>query len=179
MNLLKKVKGSPPPAASDVRCFAAFCELRKTHTSPPSEEMVAQRSSMFKNTATYYNYVRHLKNARTFLRLPTAWHASEVSHTAKGIEKCHDKSSNFRNFSRCSIILQLVERPSMQDEFAKACMLSFLFALRVRSETLARIRAFRNDQLMEFPPQDEKDLINAVSIGDEQFLVAKSPRREI
>ena len=60
LNLLKQVKGSLPPMASAVRCFSAFCELRRARTFPPSEEMAVQWSSEFKNAATYYNYVRHL-----------------------------------------------------------------------------------------------------------------------
>ena len=66
----------------------------------------------------------------------------------------------------------------MEDEFAQACMISFLFAFRAPSETLALVRAFKNDKLLEFPPQKERALINVISVGDEEFLVAKFPNRK-
>ena len=164
-----------PPIDSAARCLAAFCEIRKTRASPPSEEMVVQRSSIFHNTATYYNYVQHLKNACLFLRLPTAWNAPAVRHIAKGVKKCQDKSFKFSNFIRSSVILQLVERRSMQDEFAQACAISFLSAFRVPSETLALVRAFSSDLLLGFSAQKEKALINVMTVGELSFLVAKFP----
>ena len=152
LNLLKQFKGSLPPMASAVRNFSAFCELRKQRTFPPSEEMVIQWSSVFSNTATYYNYVQHLKNACIFLRLPLNWLTLAVKTIAKGLKKSQDKSFKFSNFIRSDLLLQIIEKLSMDSEFAQACMLSFLFAFRVPSETLSLVRAFKGDQLQLFSP---------------------------
>ena len=178
LNMLKQIKGSLPPMASAVRCFSAFCELRGAPTFPPSEELVVQWSSVFPNTPTYYNYVQHLKNACIFLRLTTEWLSPAVKLIAKGLKKCQDKSFKFSNFIRSAQLLQIIEYKSMEDEFAQACMISFLFAFRVPSETLSLVRAFKSDKLTEFSPQKERALINVVSIADEEFLVAKFSTRK-
>ena len=87
LNFIRQVKGCLPPMASAVRCFAAFCALRRMKPAPPSEEMVAQRIAMFKNTDTYYKYVLHLKNDCLFLRITVAWLTPAVRLIAKGMEK--------------------------------------------------------------------------------------------
>ena len=85
-NLLKQVRGSLPGISSAFRCYADFCELRKTAAFPPKGETVLQWSSMFRNTATYGNYVCHLEKCCFFLRYPTAWHTAAVRHVVKGLK---------------------------------------------------------------------------------------------
>ena len=97
---------------------------------------------------------------------------------AKGLKKCQDKSFEFSNFIRISILLQLIEFNSTQNEFAQACTIAFLFSFRVPSETLALRRAFRGDQLLVFDPQKEKASIDVVKVGEQDFLVVKLTQRK-
>ena len=140
--------------------------------------MADQWISVFRNTATHYNYVQHLGNSCIFLRLPTSWLSPAALHIAKGLKQCQDKRFKFSNFIRSSVIIQLVEHKSRQGEFVQACMLSFLSAFRAPSETLVLVRAFRWGQLLEFPPHREKARINVAAADNELFLVSKFMTRK-
>ena len=177
-NLLKQIKGSLPSVCSAFRCYIAFCELRDLTPFPPTEETVIQRSSVFKNTATYGNYVSYLQKCCFFLKYPTSWFSDVIKHIAKGLKKCQDRSFRFHNFIRSSLLARVIQHESVKSEFAHAAFLSFLFALRVPSETLQLRRAFRGDQLLEFSPHPDKALIGSVSVGGEAFIVAKFSYRK-
>ena len=177
-NLLKQVRGSLPGMASAFRCYTAFCELRKTAAFPPQEETVLQWSSMFRNTATYGNYVSHLEKCCFFLRFPTTWHTQAVRHVVKGLKKCQDRSFRFHNFIRSPLLMKIIEKETPESEFAQAAMLSFLFSFRVPSETLQLQRAYYTDDIDAFTPQTEKALMGVRFEGDIPFLVCKLSRRK-
>ena len=177
-NLLKQVKGSLPGMSSAFRCYTAFCELRKTTAFPPHEETVIQWSSMFRNTATYGNYVSHLEKCCFFLRYPTTWYTAAVRHVVKGLKKCQDRSFRFHNFIRSPLLLKIVEKETPASEFAQAAFLSFLFSFRVPSETLQLQRDYYTDEIAAFTPQTEKALIGVRYDGNEPFLICKLSRRK-
>lgn len=60
-NLINQVKGSLHGMASPLHCCTVFCELRKAHPPPDSEEVILQRRSLFNKTATFGNYVTFLE----------------------------------------------------------------------------------------------------------------------
>ena len=105
--------------------------------------------------------------------MPTDWLTPKVRHVAKGLKKSHGHSFRFSNFIRSSLLIQLIHHETIQSEFAQAAFLSFLFALRVPSETLQLRRAFRDDQLLAFSPQTKKALICTAVVGGATFLVTK------
>ena len=113
-----------------------------------------------------------------FLRFPTDWLSPCIRHVAKGIKKRQDKSFRFRNFIRSSILVRIIEHESAVSEFAQEAYLSFLFALRVPSETLQLRRAYSADELLSFSPQPDKALIGLANADGEQFLVVKMSWRK-
>ena len=177
-NLLKQVRGSLPGMNSAFSCYIAFCELREFPPFPPTEDKVVLWSSVFNDTATFGNYVAHLRKCCFFLKLPTDWFTDKVSHIAKGLKKSQDRSFRFHNFIRSPLLTKLIKHESAESEFAQAAFLSFLFAFRVPSETLQLKRAYRGDQLLTFSPQPDKALIGPMSVGGELFLVAKLSYRK-
>ena len=98
-NLLKQIKGSFPSIASAIRCYTSFCELVSAHPFPPTEERVIRWSCVFNDTATYRNYIGHLRSACFFYRLDTSWMPPAVCHIARGLSKCQNKSFRFPNLS--------------------------------------------------------------------------------
>ena len=65
----------------------------------------------------------------------------------------------------------------MAREFAHACLMTLLPALRVPSEALQMVRAFANDQMI-IPTQKENDLIRGFATPEWPRLMAKRPRRQ-
>ena len=133
-NLLKQMRGSSPVISSALNCYNAFCDLRGARTFPVAEQIVMEWSSVFADTATYANYISHLQKVRFFVGSLAEWLTSAVRHVAKGLTKRHDSSFNFRNFIQSRMILRIIHLETIQIEFAKACWMSFLFALRAPSE---------------------------------------------
>ena len=108
-----------------------------------------------------------------FPNLTTDRLTPKVRHVANGLKKSQNRSFRFSNFARSPLLTQLIRRESVQSEFAHASFFSFLFAIRVPSESLHLRRANRGDQLIAFSPQPEKALIGTAVVGGGNFLVAK------
>ena len=82
-NLLKQARGSLPGASSSFRCYAAFCEWGEAQPSPPTEELILQRSCVFNDTATYGNYVSLMGKACFCLRFSADWLTRVAGHVAR------------------------------------------------------------------------------------------------
>ena len=141
-NLLKQVRGSLPGVSSAYRCYTAFCELRKAHPFPPTEELILQWICVFNDTDTYGNYVSLLEKACFSIRFSTTWLTPAVRHAARGLKKCQDRSFRFPNFIRGRLLAKIAAHETDRGEFAQACFFSFLFSFRVPSGTLQLRRAF-------------------------------------
>ena len=117
-----------------------------------------QRSGMFNNAATFKNYVSLLEKCCFFLHFPTTWETPCAKHVAKGLGKCQNKSVRFPNFIRRPILLRTITHETAEREFTQAAFFffSFLFSIRVPSESINLRRAFPSDLLDGFPPQKEK-----------------------
>ena len=178
LNLLKQIKGSLPSIASAIRCYTSFCELINVRPFPPTEETVIQWSCVFNDTATYRNYIGHLRSACFFYRLEVSWLTPAVRHIARGLAKCQNKSFRFPNFIRSALVARIIDFDGFDSQFAQVAYLSFLFSLRVPSETLAIRRAFSDDPVSEHIPQSEKALIKICTIEGVPYLVLKLSHRK-
>ena len=92
---------------------------------------------------------------------------------ARGLKKCQDPSFRFSNFARCPLLLRIIEHDSAGIEFAQAGFFSFLFSLRVPSETLVLRRAYSSDPMETFCPHPDEALMGVRTVGGEPFLFAK------
>ena len=172
-NLIKQVRGSLPAISSDLNCYNAFFEILDIRPFPIAEQTIVEWSSVFSDAATYANYISPLQKVSCFIGSPVNWMSPALRHVANGLEKCQDTSFEFPNFIQSRLLLSIIRRTTVQSEFAQAFWLSSLLAFRVPSETLRPQRAFRNDDLLAFIPQTEKDLIGIRENSDGVFLAAK------
>ena len=172
-NLLKQVSGPLPGISSAFKCYLAFCEMEKVNPLPPAEETVLRWSSVFNDTATFGNYVPHLRSACFFLRQSTDWLTPSVRHVSKGLKKSQNKSFKFANFIRSRLLARIIQHESSRSEFAQAAFIAFLFSFRVPSEALLLRRNYADDPLSLFSPQEEKAIMGVVAEGNESFLAAK------
>ena len=67
----------------------------------------------------------------------------------------------------------------MESQFAQLGILSYLYPLRVPSETLTIRRAFFDDPLTEFAPQTDKAPMGIRTHSGREVLVVKFPSGEI
>ena len=180
-NLLKQVRGSLPSLCSALRCYVAFCEMRKITPFPPTDDTVAQWRCVRNNTSTYGNYFSHLQKCRRFLKFPTSWFAPCVRHVAKGLEKCQNRIFRFRKFIRSSPLAKIVELESAKSEFGQASCLS-LFPILSSSScgNAPAAPCLPGRQSVRAPPHPHpgKALIGVSTVGGEAFLAAKFSHRK-
>ena len=94
------------------------------------------------------------------------------------VEKVSRSQTSLPNFVQIHLIAKISARETAESEFAQSCFFSFLFSLRVPSETSQLRRAFNTNGLEGFAFQLEKALIGARAIDGQQFLLAKLKTRK-
>ena len=60
VNLLKSSRRAIGGAASAIRCYVSFCELKGIRPFPAKEKYILRRSALFNETATFQQYVNSL-----------------------------------------------------------------------------------------------------------------------
>ena len=82
---------SIPSYMAGIRCWAAFCDASKCSVHfPATESNVIRYTSMFRQASTLHTYLKHLRWAHRFLRLPNDWHtdSSKASMSGSGENIC-------------------------------------------------------------------------------------------
>ena len=118
-----------------------------------------ERSSIFNPGGTFRNYVDYLEKVCYYMGHPATWYAPALVSIIKGLKLIGKAKCKFPNFLDSSILVRILNREAKQSEFAQLCYLAFLFALRIPSEALRAMRAYKGDQLNIFAPQAERALI--------------------
>ena len=111
--------------------------------------------------------------ASILLRQPTDWMTPAVKSVSKGLRNAQDLSFTFQNYMMAADLLRLLQVSNLSSEFGQAAFFSYLFLLRVPSETLWMRKASSSDRLTEFSPQKHKVLVGMRTIGGQDFLLAK------
>ena len=114
--------------------------------------MIVEWSAIFRPGSTYSNYVGYIRKACHFLEQPLSWDAPAIANTVEALELRAKGRFRFPNFIRSQMISQIPQLETRDGPFAQLAFLSFIFALRVPSETLKIRRAFRDDDLTALPP---------------------------
>ena len=169
INLLKQIEGSLPSIESAIRRYITFCELISARPSFQRQK----RSSNGAVSSTTQLHFGHLRCACFFYRLDIDWLSPAVRHIAKGLAKCQNKSFRLPNFIRIPLVARIIGFEGFSADFAQVAYLSFLFSLRVPSETLALRRASPKDPIVDHTPQPTKALIKLSTIDGKPFLVMK------
>ena len=173
LNTLRAVQGSLQSVASGIRSYVKYCAIFNWTPFPPSEGTVKGWSVLFKPGRTYKNYLAHLKKACFLMELDTRWDTPAVRTIAAGLENAQDRSFAFPNFFFSKDLLKLLDHEGIDSAFFQLAYLSYLFSLRVPSETLRIQRAFFDDPLTEFVPQPDKALMGIRQHSDREMLVLK------
>ena len=83
--MIAAVRCSIPTYASGIRCWAAFCDACSiVQHFPAQEEDVLRYTSVFSNAHTLDTYLKHLRWAHRFLRLPNGWDTPAVAQVRRG-----------------------------------------------------------------------------------------------
>ena len=114
---------------------------------------------MFKDGATFQQYVNSLRKACYVLRRPLDWSTRAVVHTCYGMRLAGDNKIRFPNFIRSTLVWKIIKSEGPKSEMAILAYVAFLFAFRVPSEALLIKRAHKHDEIDLFTPQKEKVLI--------------------
>ena len=173
LNTLRSAQGSLQSVASGIRSYVRYCAVMNWTPFPPTEASVRSWSSIFKPNRTFKNYIAHLKKACYLLDLDTKWDTPAIRTIAAGLENSQDRSFAFPNFFFSKDLLRLLDREGVESQFFQLGFLSYLFSLRVPSETLCLKRAFFDDPLTEFVPQTDKALAGIRRHSDRDVLVLK------
>ena len=146
---------------------------------PPSDDTAQLWSTILNPGDTFRNYIQHLAKACLLLDLDTFWLTPAVRNLAKGLESSSDASFKFPNFIFSKDLLRIIDRETLGIQFGQICYLSYLFPLRVPSETLQIRWAYRDDPLAEFSPQTDRSLMGIRRYQNNELLVLKFARRKI
>ena len=106
------------------------------------------------------------------------WLTPSVKSIARGLRRARDSSFRFHNFASLDIIREILAIEGWRSQFLQAAVLSFLFSLRVPSETLLIVRAFGDEPLLRFCKQKTKALIGVRLFEGIQLLVIKFSYRK-
>ena len=117
--------------------------------------------------------------AAIFPRQPTDWLTPDVRSAARGLRNAQNLSFEFQNYLMADDLMRLLQVSDLSTEFGQAAFYSFLFLIRVPSETLSMRKADLSDRLTEFPHQEHKVMVGMRAIGRRDFLLAKFSRRGI
>ena len=118
-------------------------------------------------------YLAHLQKACFLTNVPTDWLTPAVLTCAAGLANAQVRSFQFPNVIRCADLMQLLTLTPYRGEFGQLAFLSYIFSLRAPSETLQLVRAFANDPVTEYKPQEQKALIGVRKYKDALLLVIK------
>ena len=100
------------------------------------------------------NYVGYVKRSCYYLVNRISWETKDVTNIAASLNLLDKCRIRLPNFTRINIAEQLREEESRDGVFPHLAFVSFLFALRVPSETMPLRRAFLSDELVDPPMTD-------------------------
>ena len=131
----------------------------------------------FPPRGTYSLYVNHLEKADVLLGNEPSRRNAQIKTIAKGLIGAQDKRFAFTNFAHPNDLFRIMEHGN-NSALARVAYISYLFSLRVPSETLQLIRAASTEPLLKFLHQKPKVLIGVQTFGKIQVLVIKFKYRE-
>ena len=77
--MLESVRDSLPSYISGVRCWAAFNDaLGRSQHFPVTESMAIEWAAVFSSSATYEQYLKHLRFVHKLLRFSNDWYSPSV-----------------------------------------------------------------------------------------------------
>ena len=109
---------------------------------------MVERRSIFKDCATFSNYVGYVRKDYHFSELPLTWDTPAVANVVASLKLTALVKFRFPNFITSDTVSRTIHVGTMDGDFAQLAYVAFLYALRVPSESLPPKRAFPNGDLL-------------------------------
>ena len=129
-------------AASSIRCYYSFCELRNCPPFPVRERTILERSTVFNPGATFPNYVGYIRKAFFFPPEPKTWDTAAVSNIADALKLLGKGRYRFPNSNKSVLIFRILLRDARDSPLAQLDYISFLYALRAPIRSFAVEKRF-------------------------------------
>lgn len=136
--MLSSIAKSAKSYAFGLRCWAAFCDVMRIESHFPAKQGdVLRFRSIFRNTATFSQYIKHLRFAHRLLRMKNDWYDEVVRQSERGGAKMHAPPSQ-KKALMAAMVRQIVKQAMRRNdkEMATLYVVARLFLLRVPSEAL-------------------------------------------
>ena len=177
-NILEQVRLSLPSVASGVGCYLSFCSLLAIAPFPPTSDTVARWSTVFSAGKTFSIYLGHLSKACQLMNIDCSWRNDTIVAIAKGLKNKPMARDKFENSLDPKILDRIVRAETWASEFARICFVTFLFMLRLPSESLPLRRALPTDRLLSKEPLSSPAIIGLREFNGDQRLIIKLARRK-
>lgn len=135
-SMLAAISDSLASYASGIRCWAAFLDASSVGVHFSADELMVMRyTSMFTQSGTMHTYLKHLKWAHRFLRLPCEWYTDSLRQVCRGRSKQLPMTSE-RLALQAPAVQKITEAAEKEGdtELAAMVVVSRLCLLRVPSE---------------------------------------------
>ena len=134
--MAQSIAKSIPSYISGLRCWATYLDALgvKTHF-PATETQVMRYMVLFRRLVTLQQYLKHLKCAHRFLRLPVHWNTASVQQALRGVAKTKAKAPD-RSALSTSQVKSIVNEAIKAEDYEMVTMVTVgrLFLLRIPSE---------------------------------------------
>ena len=177
-NILEQVRSTLPCVASGIGCYLAFCSLLAIAPFPSTTEIVARWRALFKPGKTYSIYLGHLSKACNLMGFDSSWKNEVIHAIAKGLKNKPSGKNRFHNSLEPPILDRILRHESWNSEFARLCYVTYLFMLRLPSESLPLTRALADGRLLSTDPSSTPATIGLREFQGEQRLVIKLNKRK-
>ena len=136
--MIASIAQSAKSYASGLRCWGAFCDVMAVPRHFPAEQCdVLRFKTVFRNVATYSQYLKHLRFAHRLLRMKSTWYDEVVKQVERGGTKLQpiplERPALLASQVR-AVIRAALSRHDL--EMATLYSVARLFLLRVPSEAL-------------------------------------------
>ena len=135
-SMIRAIDRSLSTYVSGIRCWAAFNDAMGVQIHfPATEDLVLKYASVFANHDTMLQYLKHLRWAHRFLRMPCSWDTPSVRQAVRGLRK-NMTAPRPKVALTSETVLKLIRLAEMQGEQEVAALMAIsrLFLLRVPSE---------------------------------------------
>ena len=132
--MLESVRDSLPSYISGVRCWAAFNDaLGRSQRFPVTESMAIEWAAVFSSTATFEQYLKHLRFVHKLLRFSNEWYTPSVVQVKKGIAKVFPRTKK-KVALHSKVVRNMIRLVAQEsEEMAALWAVSRMFLLRMPS----------------------------------------------
>ena len=145
--------------ASGIRGCYGFGELRFRPPFPSRGRVALEWSSIVNPGDTFSNYVGEVRKAGYYIEHPSPWGTPAVANVIEALMREGKSGYRLPNFIRSDIISSIIQRDTRDNDSEHLYYHSFLYALRVHSESPPLRRASRNDAHTGSAPMEDIALI--------------------